>query len=85
MKTNTFVLPNKVSISLHPNPTSDYFQVMGIEDTAQVTISDLNCRVLLKTKIVGNENISINTFKKGVYIAKITTENNMVERKLIKT
>jgi len=84
MKNNTMTMSNIITISLHPNPTTDYFQVKGIQDAALVTISDLNCRILLTKKIVGDENILIDTFKKGVYIAKIATENGTVERKLIK-
>jgi len=81
----TTISLNSPKISLHPNPTSDYFQIKGIEDTALVTISDINCRVLLIKRIVGDENISIDTFRKGVYIAKIATDTCIIERKLVKS
>jgi len=67
---------------LYPNPTSDYFQITGIVETALVTISDLHCRVLLKKKINENEKISVDTLPKGVFIAKISTSNQIVEKKL---
>jgi hypothetical protein len=78
---NTLTQP---TISLYPNPTSDYFQISGIEDTAHLTISDLNCIVLLKKQITSDENIQISHFRNGVYIAKIVTESGIVERKLVK-
>jgi len=73
-----------VTIKLYPNHTSDYFQISGIEGTAMVFISDLNYLVLLKKQITEDENISVNTLRKGVYIAKIITINGTFERKLVK-
>ena len=83
---NNTVQPTTINatISLYPNPTEDYFQISGIEDSALVTISDLNCIVLIKKQITGDENISISTLRKGVYIAKIKTSSFTVEKKLIK-
>ena len=83
MENNSLTIQNKVTLRLHPNPTSDYFQVTGNENDALVTISDLNCRILLTKKIFGDENIKIDSFRKGVYIAKIVSENGIVERKLV--
>jgi len=74
----------KGTISLYPNPATDYFQVSGIEDTASIVISDLYCRVLIKKQIVGDENISVSSLRNGVYIAKITSASGIIERKLVK-
>jgi len=71
-------------ISLYPNPATEYFQIKGIEETALVTISDLNCRILYSTKITGNEKIPVSVLPKGVFIAKISTSGFTVEKKLIK-
>ena len=84
MNAISFPTINKATISLYPNPTSDYFQISGIEDIAMVTISDLNCIVLIRKQITGDENICISTLRKGVYIAKIVTATSTVEKKLIK-
>jgi hypothetical protein len=72
------------TISLFPNPATDYFQISGIEDSAHVTISDLNCIPLLKKEITTDEKISVSTLRKGVYVAKITTPTYTIERKLVK-
>jgi len=71
-------------IRLHPNPTADYFQITGLEDPALITISDLQCRVLLTKRIIENEKISVSILPRGVFIAKISTETFTVERKLVK-
>ena len=84
MSTLTQPTINKASISLFPNPTADYFQISGIDDTALLTISDLNCFVLLKKQITNDENVQISHFRNGVYIAKIVTSSGIVERKLVK-
>lgn len=80
------ILPvvNNVKISLYPNPVTDSFQISGLDDTALITISDLYCRVVLTTKISNDENISVSSLRKGVYIAKIITATTTVERKLVK-
>ena len=74
----------KTTISLLLNPASDSFQICGFEGVASVIISDLNCFTLLKKQIAADENISLATLKKGIYIAKIITSTETVERKLVK-
>jgi len=83
---NAFTSPTikKTTISLFPNPTTDYFQISGLEDSASLIISDLNCFVLLKKQITSDENIQISHLRNGVYIAKIITGSGIVERKLVK-
>ena len=78
------IVAKKPGISLYPNPTADFFQISGINDTAWITISDLCCRVLIKKQIIADENISISTLRNGVYIAKIVSATGTVERKLVK-
>lgn len=72
------------TIRLQPNVTSDSFQVSGLDDHAQLIISDLNCIPHLKAQIVAGENILVDKLKKGVYIAKIITSTQIIERKLVK-
>jgi len=83
---NVFFNPMAVnaSISLYPNPTADYFRIIGIEGSALLNISDLKCRVLIKRQINCNENISVSDLPNGVYIAKIKTSTGTVEKKLVK-
>lgn len=71
------------SISLHPNPTTEYFQICGIEGGARLTISDLYCRVLFVKQVLCNEDVSVGSLRKGVYIAKIVTPTGIFEKKLI--
>jgi len=85
-KMNTTILTTmkKAPIRLHMNHVTDSFQIIGLEDTASIIVSDLHCRVFLKMQISGEENISLSALRKGVYIAKITSGTCTVEKKLEK-
>jgi hypothetical protein len=74
----------KSTISLHPNPVTDYLHINGLTDTALLIISDLNCIPFLRKQIGIDERIALDKLKKGVYIAKIITSSETIERKLVK-
>ena len=71
-------------LKLVQNDATNDFYILGVEDTATIIVSDLNCKVLLKQQVVGQELVSINSFRKGTYIARIITATTMVEKKLVK-
>lgn len=82
---NTIVQPAACeSIKLVPNSTADFFQISGIEGKVLLKISDLNCVKHIEKYIGNDEDISISTLRKGVYIARITTNVGVYERKLVK-
>ena len=74
----------KSTLRLHPNPVIDYFQISGLIDTAVLIISDLNCNTHLKRQVDAEELIGLETLKKGVYVARIITSTETIERKLVK-
>jgi len=76
--------PTVLGLKLVQNDTTSEFYIVGIEDTAQLIVSDLNCKVLLKQQINNEELVSISSFRKGVYIAKVITKTAIVEKKLVK-
>jgi hypothetical protein len=79
------IQPPTVSVlKLVQNDESNDFYIVGIENTALLVVSDLHCKVMLKLQVTNNELISISSFRKGIYIAKIITETTMVEKKLVK-
>ena len=73
-----------VPVKLVPNPITDYFQITGIEGQALVTITDLNCLKLIEKQITDSEAISVSSLRKGIYVAKISTNAGTFERKLVK-
>ncbi len=78
------VTTKKEIVRLHLNPLNNTFHVTGFEGAATLVISDLNCIKLLKMQISADDVIPIDFLKKGIYIAKITTSTEVIERKLIK-
>jgi len=49
-----------------------------------ITIRDLNGKTVLTKQITGNENISVSSLSKGVYILEITTSDGTIEKKIVK-
>ena len=82
----TTAIPNLLDsrVNLYPNPMTESFSISGIECTCTVSVSDLNGKILFKKQVIGNENVSVGTLTKGMYIAKIITTEGTIERKIIK-
>lgn len=72
------------AIKLVQDEITDGFYFEGIEDTAQLIVSDLRCKMLIKQTIANREFVSISSLRKGIYIARITTAGGMVAKKLVK-
>ena len=67
------------SVTLYPNPTTDYFNIAlkGME-RADIVITDLLGKVIYQTT-TQEENIALqkgNTFKAGLYLIRVTDQNN---------
>lgn len=83
--TNMEELKSDISISLFPNPSSDYLTIKtSIEPIRVVLINQTGEVVLMKTIKFFSEIINISTLPAGIYIVKIYDENqNSFHRKLI--
>lgn len=84
MENSSMQVSNKQIISIRPNPTTDNIQISGFEGSAIFVISDTFCRVLLKREIKSDEIINLKSISRGVYIAKIITNNGIERKKLEK-
>jgi len=74
----------KEIICLLPNPVNNTFQIRGFEGVDMLVISDLNCIKLLKMQMSPDDIVPIDLLKKEIFVAKITTSTEVIERKLIK-
>ena len=72
------------SINLYPNPITDGFRVGGLNGVITVNLLDLNGKILFSKQILANDFVSVNSLPKGLYIVKLTTNENTIERKVIK-
>jgi len=74
-------------IRLIPNPASDYFQLTGLENAGEYSISvfDVSGRKVLEKIIAGNnyESIRISEINSGIYFVRIANNGSGVFLKLI--
>jgi len=71
-------------ISIYPNPVKDVFRIDGLTENAEISIVDLNGKLVKCQQIMGNEKVSIGELSQGVYLVRITTSKGYVESKLLK-
>jgi hypothetical protein len=72
------------ALGICPNPVTDNFYVVGLEDKATIRLSDLNGRLLLAKEITGNEQVSLSSVPKGLYVLIITLPSGTIEKKIVK-
>jgi len=75
---------NKNSYSIYPNPATDGFYIGLDGKDASVSIYNLNGMLVMSRSAVDKSLISIATLSRGMYIVKISTDGNTIERKLVK-
>ncbi len=70
---------------LYPNPTDGLVNInFSNSNNYQLSILDLNGKVLLKNKIDAPKTIDLSSFSKGIYFLKIENEDGVWVRKLVK-
>lgn len=85
LNTEIETIDNKI-IRVYPNPVKDYLEI-EIENTTQeydVSIIDLNGRVLINKKISGNCSLNTSMLRKGSFLLKLHSEKNCQNVKIVK-
>jgi len=77
-KTNLFEL------SVYPNPVTNAFRIDGLNGVSTISLTDLNGKTLLQKQVSDNESVPVNTLPKGVYVLKISNNEGVSERKIVK-
>jgi len=81
--TNNTGIPNidKPTITIFPNPSSDFISINGVTGTTQVLIYDIAGRILANNQVESNDKLDIRKLKSGIYFLKLpNTDNNTVFR-----
>jgi len=85
--TGTVSAPSISEIKVYPNPASDHITIESSEDVTIGSISIYNIKgqkVIEQSIKAGNIDIDTHNFAKGIYIMKISSNNQQIEeRKLI--
>lgn len=75
-------------IEIAPNPATDLFTLFNNSYTftqnSNVTILDIQGKVLFSKELINNSAIDISSLAKGIYVLRITLGNESVIKKLIK-
>ena len=73
-----------LKISLHPNPTHEVIKISSAEVGTDLSIYDLEGRLVAKKKINNsNEEVRVNHLNSGMYIARLRLGNRTATKKLI--
>ncbi len=78
------------SLSIYPNPASDYISVYSGNNTGKIEICDISGRVIIynrgatQSRAPNNRQIDISNLNPGIYFIKLFTESGLFVRKFVK-
>jgi aminopeptidase N len=76
-------LEEESKIEVYPNPTDGVFQILNLNQNAEIKIFNTNGQLLLSKNIAPNDSIDIQEFSMGTYILDISFEENKRRIKLL--
>jgi hypothetical protein len=65
-------------LSIHPNPAKDHFLVNGLEREEDMVVRNVEGRILLKRKVVPNQQVMTGSLSNGLYLIQIGSESKKV-------
>ena len=68
------------TFTIYPNPTSDY---ITCTKSGKYKLIDITGKICQQGDIETNQQISVSTLRKGLYILTLRTDNNMISNKVI--
>lgn len=72
---------NAPVVVVYPNPAEDLIQIVSSEEVKQITVLDLNGRVIMMSN---NTSLDIHDLQAGMYIMFIETTNGALQRPFVK-
>ena len=81
---NKFINKKNKKTTIYPNPANSLVTIKGDFNKAILEVYSVDGTLITKENIVNNNKISIDKLKNGLYIFKITYDNNVDVVKLIK-
>ncbi|GLU54910.1 hypothetical protein Dfri01_43710 [Dyadobacter frigoris] len=73
-----YVKKNNTKLSFYPNPAKDQLLVLGLEKEENVTMHNLEGRIILNQKLQPSQSINTRNFSNGLYVIKIGEETRKV-------
>jgi hypothetical protein len=65
-------------IKTYPNPSSNYFEILGINEILNVVLLDINGKAVLETN---STRVDVSELVDGIYFVKIVTKNEILHTK----
>ncbi|QHI35789.1 hypothetical protein IMCC3317_11370 [Kordia antarctica] len=60
-----------LTIKLFPNPSKDYFQILGLNEIEKYKIYNINGSIIMTGYLFNNEKVNIKNYSNGIYFLKI--------------
>ncbi|MFW5705678.1 MAG: lectin like domain-containing protein, partial [Bacteroidota bacterium] len=71
-------------VQVYPNPAKDKVSISGVQNwPVNVEITDIKGQVVMKSESMNNGTVSVNHLRKGIYMIRISNEDQQVIRKLV--
>jgi hypothetical protein len=77
-------LKNGNMVELYPNPTSSAVYVKTNEKIKQIDVYDLSGKIISKCETLAGNSVDLSQLKNGIYFLRISLENSVIARKVIK-
>lgn len=70
-------------VKVYPNPTKDFLTIQGELENAKAELFSSDGRTVFMTENINGEiNVDVSTFKKGFYILRLESQENIIFRKI---
>ncbi len=77
-------LDNLDNIRIYPNPVSNYVNISGLQENANITITDASGKVFVNKITNSDVRISMDKLPQGVYILKVQTDKQLIIKNIVK-
>jgi uncharacterized Ntn-hydrolase superfamily protein len=78
---SSYKIQSSKVIEVHPNPTSDIVTISNVEESKKIELFSLNGKFL---ETVKTNTMSLRNYSEGIYVLKVTFEDRVEEKKVIK-
>jgi hypothetical protein len=72
------------SIKIYPNPIKESFRIDGLDEKANISVVDLNGKIVINRQIIGNDPVLVGDLIQGIYLVRIATSTGNYEQKILK-
>jgi hypothetical protein len=77
---------NKSKINVNPNPFNNQLRLTNINSDSKITVFNLHGQIVFESLYVEENQLEINTnnWKSGIYLIKISDQNELLHFKIVK-